>query len=454
MTARRRKSWPQPTPKGARVLSAFARRLAISGVSALVVAGVAAQAVNLLAYPALTHFYTPADFGLFSVITSVSTFAGAIVLLRLETLYQIAPADEEEGLLTAAVLVALAMTVLTFLVALFFGGMLIAQVSYGFEGSNWHWSYALLIAGLAAANGILSLAREYGAKAGRYKRLAAAQVARTVLTIGAQLGLVFVLTTATSSALMAGFSLGLVISTLMIWPIRARTLQTLVETPRHALATTRRLLAQYATYVRIDVVNVLVRLSSLIAYPIFVLASFGVAETGLYAVASRITFIPIDVLAASISTVFFQKFAAAVRDGAGTARLYLVALAGAAAIAVAIAAALALVAGPLVDLVFGDGWARTAVIILYLLPTFLSRFVITCIGSAPLALKRPGILLWWNIVQLAIIAGTLVATRHQSLELFLLCSGLALLAASAVYAGVLHVTISRRPPVYSHTEAS
>tara|TARA_R110002124_G_scaffold76753_1_gene205509 strand:+ start:10051 stop:11346 length:1296 start_codon:yes stop_codon:yes gene_type:complete len=418
------------------------RKFVRSDVSVLMIAGVVSQAVNVVAYPVLTNFYTPEHFGLFSVLASTSTFAGAVVLLRIETLYQIAPKEEEEGLLHSSIVVALGMTALILMIALFFGEVLIGKIGANVESNTWHWSYAFLVAALALVNGLMSLGREVTAKNRRYNRLAVSQITRTALTVGGQLGLVLMLKNAGAGGLIAGFSLGMVTATLVIWPIRGAVIQTIVASPGLLIAATRSVLHQYRSYIRVDVVNVLIRLSTLVAYPIFVLASFGVAEAGLYAVASRITFIPIDVLGVAISTVYFQRFAKAVREGHGLARLYLVTLLGALCAALAITGLLSVASGPLVDMIFGDAWVRTGVIILCLLPTFVSRFVTVCIGSTPLAMKRPDILLYWNLSQLAIIGVALWATRDQTLEAFLLYSGFAFVAASTIYAFILLATIS------------
>lgn len=421
------------------VLHRFVR----SDVSVLMVAGVISQTVNVIAYPVLTNFYTPEHFGLFSVLSSAATFAGAVVLLRIETLYQIAPKEEEESLLHSSIMVAFGMTSLILILALFFGEVLIDKIGANVDGDTWHWSYAFLIAALALVNGLMSLGREVTAKNRRYNRLAISQIIRTLLTVGGQLGIVLLLKDAGAGGLIAGFSVGVMTATLVIWPIRGAVIQAILESPGLVIMAARSVLHQYRAYIRVDVVNVLIRLSTLVAYPIFVLASFGVAEAGLYAVASRIAFIPIDVLGVAISTVYFQQFAKAVRGGQDTTRLYLVTLFGALFAAVAITGLLSVASGPLVDMVFGDTWSRTGVIILCLLPTFVSRFVTVSIGSTPLAMKRPDILLYWNLAQLVIIGVALWATHDQTLEAFLLYSGFAFIAASTIYAFILLTTISR-----------
>tara|TARA_R110002012_G_scaffold171185_1_gene335892 strand:- start:78 stop:1373 length:1296 start_codon:yes stop_codon:yes gene_type:complete len=411
-------------------------------ISVLMIAGVVSQAVNMIAYPVLTNFYTPEHFGLFSAFSSASTFAGAVVLLRIETIYQIAPKEEENQLIYSSIGVALSMTALIFIMAIFFGEVLIGKIGANIESDKWHWSYALLIAALALANGLMSLGRTVSAKSSRYNRLALSQIARTMFTVGGQLGIVLLLRDAGAGGLIAGFSLGIMTATLIIWPIRAAVVQAIARSPSLVIKGTQSVLQQYRSYIRVDVVNVLIRISTLVAYPIFILASFGVAEAGLYAVASRITFIPIDVLGVAISTVYFQRFAKAVREGQCTVRLYLTTFWGSLFAAVIITGLLSVASGPLVNLIFGEAWVRAGIIILCLLPTFVSRFVTVCIGSTPLAMKRPDILFYWNLGQLSIIGVSLWVTRDQTLEAFLLYSGFGFIAASAVYALVLLVTIS------------
>lgn len=407
------------------------------------IAGVVSQAVNIIAYPVLTNFYTPEHFGLFSVFSSASTFAGVVILLRVETIYQIAPTEKDEQLLRTAIVIAFGMTLLILMLALFFGEVLMGEIEANIKANTWHWSYAIWVAALALANGLMSLGRGVAAKNLRYNRVAVSQVTRTLLTVGGQLGLVLFLEDAGAGGLIAGFSLGVVTATLVIWPIRRAAIYGIIKSPRLTMIEARKVLLKYRSYIQVDVVNALIRMSTLVAYPVFVLASFGAAEAGLYAVASRITFIPIDVLGVAISTVYFQRFAKAVREGQGTMRLYQVTLFGAFFAALAIAGILSVASGPLVDIVFGATWARTGVIILCLLPTLVSRFVTVSIGNTPLALNRPGILLYWNIAQLAIIGATLLATRHQTLEVFLLYSGFSLFTASVVYAFILFKMVHR-----------
>jgi O-antigen/teichoic acid export membrane protein len=418
-------------------------RIASSDFSVLIAAGIASQALNLLAYPVLTYYYTPENFGLFSLITSVSTFAGAIALLRIETLYQIAPADEEPVLLNSALIVSILISIIVFIFSLLFGAKLFELLETNQDQFVWGWGYAGVCAIFAFFNGILSLGRQVWSKNEHYNRIAFSQIVRTVLTVGPQIILATLLYDSGSNGLIAGFGIGLTASAFIIWPVRMSMLKEIVGSPLEVLSSTSLVLNRYSSYIKVDVVNVIIRLSTLVAYPIFVLSTFGMAEAGLYAVASRLTFIPIDVLGVAMSTIYFQRLAKAVREQTGAVSLYLWTLLAAIVVSFSIAGMLAMTAGPLVNYIFGDEWTRTGVIILCLLPTFLSRFVTVCIGSTPIALKRPEILLVWNVVQLVIIALSLWLSLEGTLEDFLLYSGVSLMLFSTIYAAYLLIVLFR-----------
>lgn len=414
-------------------------RLFTGDVSLLVLSGMAAQVVNLAAYPFLTQSYSPASFGAFSVISGLASLSGAAILLRFDTIIQLVDPDDDDAILGAAVVTGFSLALAGMAVLLLFGERLFSLVG-GNEG--WHVGYAVVVPVLALMNALFALSRQYHAKTRRYSRFSLANFLRTLAMVVAQLSLVIVLPG--PSGLIAGFALGLALALVLAWPVPAALLVRLAAAPRDALRTTRRAIHRHGAYIRVDVVNALIAASVLSAYPIIVLIGFGVEEAGIFAVASRLVFIPVNVLAASISTVYFQTFSLAVRQGEGMMRLFGVTLAGAIAAAAAISLIVLLVADPVVRVFFPPEWARVSVVMLFLLPTFVARFVVGCIGNTPLALLRPRLLFGWNVAQLVIIGLTWLATANRSLDMFLLVGGSGLLAAGALYLAILWISIKQQ----------
>ena len=398
-------------------------------VSLLVMSGMAAQVINLAAYPFLMQSYSPASFGAFSAISALAMFAGAAILLRFDTIIQIVNADEEEDVLAAAVVVGLGLSLAGMALMLVFGEWLFIYVA---EDQDWQAGYALVVPLLALMNGLFALSRQYFAKKTRYRRFSLANFLRTLGMVAGQLLFVFVLPG--PAGLIAGFGAGLVLALVLAWPLSSTILNRLATAPVQALHTARATIHRHRAYIRVDVVNALIATSVLSLYPIIVLIGFGAEQAGIFAVASRLVFLPIAVLAASISTVYFQRLSLAVRQGDGALRLFGVTLAGATATAASISLIVLVAGDPFVRLFFPPEWQAVAHTMVLLLPTFAVRFIIGCIGSTPLAIRRPDVLLIWNVTQVLILVLTWTIVHGYGLAAFLLSSGFALALAGTLYA--------------------
>jgi len=418
-------------------------RSGISGdVSLLTMSGALAQVLNLIAYPWLTRVYSPADFGIFAAVTSIATLFGALVCLRLDAIIQIASEEEETDILTTALIVSGTITCLTF--ALVFVGIA-ASERLGLGKSVLTAVppalMATMVAGIALMNGLFALFRQYAAKQLRYRRVSVVQLLRTILAVAAQLVLVFLIPGPVG--LIAGFAFGFLVSITLLWPIHARLIGSILAAPKIRWNRLQEVLKRHWEFISVDSVNVLISASILVLYPLGVLALFGGSEAGFFALASRIALIPVTILGASISTVYFQRFSLAARKRQGALRLYLQTLAMAVILALAIVTTLALLIEPLVSFAFDASWARTSLLVIYLLPTAFMRFYVSCIANTPLALKKPKVLFVWNLTQLAIIIGAASLSYREKLEDFLLYSGLGLLVASTCYVIFLY-NLTRR----------
>lgn len=409
--------------------------------SILVLATLIAQGANVLAYPILTRIYTPGDFGVFSAIIAISTFMGAISLLRLDTIFQIAPQEEEKKILSASFIVTLSSALVIFVAVFFLGPELFSKFQTGDAQLAWHWSYAVMITVIAAFLGLFSLAQQRTAKIRRYKKLAFAQVSRTFITVIVQI--IVVLLLPSSAGLVFGFLAGLVIGTVIIWCIPAEVFQNFLTDPKQEIQTTHSIIVEYWSFIPVDVANVLISTSVIVAYPLFVIFVFGSESAGFFVIASQFAFIPVSILSLAISTVYFQRFSRSLRDGIGAKKLFISTLSLAIFIALVSIAVLGLAAKPLIQFLFSSEWSPSSTYILYLLPTVLARVVIGCIGSTPLALRKPKMLMYWNIVQILVLFVALVLSWGDRLELFLLYSGFGLIICGTVYAVILFNTVSK-----------
>ena len=414
---------------------------AFGNVSILMLSGLASQVINFAAYAFMTRVYTASDFGLFNAVNSLATFGGAAILLRFDLIYQIAESSEEEDILRMSAILGVGLSLFICIVVLVFGPTFSNYFLAESTAVYWHWSFALVLAIMALANGLISLSRQVSVKHGAYKKFAMAQTARTLVMVGAQLGLGFLYPSPIT--LLAGAVLGICATLGIAWPFRKGLFLTFFASPMEVIVKSKNLLSRYKAYISVDLVNALISASAIAIYPVFVLSAFGATEAGLYGIASRLALIPNDILGKSISTVYFQRFSEAVRSGKGMSRMYLTTLFVSVLFAVVIAFVLALLAGPLVWLLFPTQWTRAGTLLIYILPTAAAQFTIGCISNTPLSIRRPQLLLGWNIAQIAVIAISLFVSRGGTLEFFLLASGIGLLGVSFAYAFVLFYAVDK-----------
>lgn len=398
----------------------------------LMLSGVVAQMINLLAYPILTKLYAPEAFGIFAAFLSIATLVGSAICLRLDMVFQVVPRGEEWGVFRAA------LTVLTCV------GLVMAGLIWMF--SDWvlpvfaadamdqmpslTWAGLLVLTG--GLIGLAALGRQVRSKWVNYRRLAGAQVTRTIVSVLVQVGAFWL--APGFLGLIFGFLAGLVIFCLLTLPLPGAH-----SFADRDAASPRMVLGQHQTFIRVDVVNVLIGAAVMAMYPIVVLALFGAETAGFFALASRLSFIPVEFLGAAISTVFFQRFSQAMRTGDGVLPLFQRTLLAGFFAGLVVALSFLILSDAFIWLLFDPTWVPTAGLIIALLPTMVVRFYIGCIGSVPLTLKRPRLIFGWNIVQMGVLGAVTLATASfgLSIESFLWASGFCLFVASLAYTNLL-----------------
>lgn len=398
----------------------------------LMLSGIVAQTINLLAYPLLTQLYAPAAFGIFAAFLSIATLVGSAICLRLDMVFQVVPSDEERSVFLAA-LATLTCIALVLVVIVWASSNFVLPV-FGADAVDQMpplmWAVLLVLTG--GLIGLTALGRQVRSKWVNYRWLAGAQVARTVVAVLTQVGVFWLVPG--FLGLTLGFLSGLIIFCLLTLPLSNTGFlgdQNLISPSK--------VLMKHQAFIRTDVANVLIGAAVMAMYPIVVLALFGAEKAGFFALASRLSFIPVEFLGAAISTVFFQQFSQSMRLMEGVLALFQRTLFFGILAGLAVALGFLVLSDTFVRFLFDPLWAPTAGLIIALLPTMIVRFYIGCIGSAPLTLKRPSLIFAWNIAQLAILGAVTVVTTQLdlSIENFLWASGSCLFLVSLVYTALL-----------------
>jgi O-antigen/teichoic acid export membrane protein len=176
---------------------------------------------------------------------------------------------------------------------------------------------------------------------------------------------------------------------------------------------------------------------------LLLVALFGPVVGGQYALAERVCYLPVTLIAGAVGhQVFIADSARLAREDPNELRqrfyqttLSLAVLAIVPAILVAVAAPL--LAGP----VFGDEWREAGVLVAILVPMFYAAFVFTSTGDVLYVVERQALHLVREILRLGFLCGSLVLAALLHLPAI---AAVALLSASGCVLYVIYGMISWR----------
>lgn len=334
---------------------------------------IAAQAITVLVSPLLTRLYTPADFGVYALFSSLLAILGALVAGRYELAITL-PAEDRQGLalLALCALVALAVSAATVPVIYFGGGALVRWLGEP-RLAPWLW----ILPGALFLTGVSAAARYWLLRTKAFRTISMNGVLRSL--VAAALNVLFGFLAWTQFGLIGGLVLGLVVGTLFlmarIWKESEGEIRQLRWDALREQAAAQRKFPLYSTG------SALVE-SGASQVPVFFFSSlFGAATVGHFALAQRMANLPLTLIATSIGDVFRQEASAVYARDGNCLRLFdrtllrLFCLAAPAFIA-------ALWLSPAVfNLVFGAEWRESGGFVQILAPALTLRFISSPLSS-------------------------------------------------------------------------
>ena len=359
---------------------------------------VVAQLIGLAISPVLTRLFTPADFGVYSLVVSMSSIAGVFATLRLES---IIPAVKSGTDAMRLMQLMFGLSCLTGLVALplivIFAKPLAQALSLPVAGEATLYLVPVLLVALAFFSGI----RAWCIRHGRFEAVSRGQIARAVCAALVWLGLGWTgLAQGPGLALSAGQGAAdLVFSGVLYQSLTRREWRTLIS-PRWGRIRT-------ALKRNANMVRTLVSSQAIAALysrmPIIVIAAvFGPTQAGFYALAERVVGAPAALIANTIGDVYRQRAANAHRDGLpfdGLMRQVLVLTLALSVVPFVVAMALT---PKYFGAVFGQQWQPAAFTMTVMLFGALVAFNSTPIDKAAIIVGASGYILTWHILRLVI----------------------------------------------------
>ncbi|MBY8823607.1 oligosaccharide flippase family protein [Sphingomonas colocasiae] len=408
----------------------------IRNVFMLAGSNVVAQAVTLLAYPVLTHLYLPREFGVFGLITSIAVVMGMVVCARLDTIIQIEGRPAERHLLWLSLAIGFGASGICGVIGYFAisGGLIGIDASGGRAAL-----LAVALALTALLNGLSAVGRQYQVKHGRYKRVAWSQLLRVSAAVAIQVLLGFLV--GNYWGLLTGFILGSLLATAMLMPLSTLPAKNHVRSLLLGVRTARK----NASLIAIDCLNALISTSTTSLQLIIITALFGPAGAGVFVVATRLIFAPVEAMGGALSSVFFQQLSQGVRDKAPLQPIFLRSLLMAAGLVTLMAIGVAVLLKPFVEIFLSANWVGVVPIGVALIPNLIAKMLVSGVGYTALSLRRPRLITAWNVYQIVSLGMAFSPSLWRNLELnvFVQIYGILLLSGAIFYVVILMIAIRK-----------
>lgn len=360
-----------------------------------------AQAIVIVTSPILSRIYSPSDFGLLTVYTSIVTLVGVVASLRYELAIPLAEEDDvAANLLALSIVCVVAVSTLAALVVFVFRGQIPVWANVPVFR---HYLWALPV-GLAAA-GAYQVLSNWAVREKAFNRLARTRFSQSLGTVLTQLAL------GVMSSGPLGLLLGSVTGQLTAsWSLGADV----VRHGRERLKSIRwasmwSAAARYRRFPLLSTGSALLNSAGLQLPPLLLAAFFDAQVVGWYALGRRVVSMPMILVGQAVAQVYLGEASKLIHtDPRALYRLFLktagrLALVGGVPIAL-----LGLVAPPLFALVFGEAWREAGRYMQVLAVLSAGRFIVVPLSNTLNVLERQDLQLGWDAARVVLVIGAIL----------------------------------------------
>ncbi len=275
----------------------------IRNVLTLMTGTVFAQALTLVITPVLTRIYTPDDFGVLGLYTSIIGICAILCCGRYELAIVLPERHEDaSSLVFVSILWTFLFTIIVFVIVNVWG----ESVANLFESptlNTWLWLLPINV----FFYGVFQTLNYWNTRFKHYQRLATRQITQSSITAVAQLGFGF-LTKIGAVGLITGQLIGLFCATTFL--IKKFVAEDFISVKRSLSMQRLRIVA--AKYKKYPIFNMIPSVidSITVALPVmFFTKFFDFNIAGQYSLGVRLLYLPASLIGTAVAQVYFQKIA-------------------------------------------------------------------------------------------------------------------------------------------------
>ena len=357
----------------------------------------AAQAITVAAAPIITRIFSPAEFGLYTVIASVAAIVAAVAPLRWDFAITLPDNERDAHSLT---FLALASAFLVSLLSL----ILVWSLSIWISELRDLWPWMLLMPLVALAQGVLKVLNQLAIRHQRYSAIATRALLRSTAVVGTQIGLG--LAGLRSGGLVIGLALGNFVGILGL--LRGAGFGSPEGRAGRTFASVKVNAVHYRRFPLFLAPAALVNVLGT-QLPVLLIAYFyGASVAGWFGLTQSAIALPVAVVGQAVAQVYLGELSVSLRKGRDDQRrLFDKVSVALGAVAALIFVLLVAVAPSLFPVVFGDSWANSGVYAAALAPGLAMQVLAVPTSQTLSLLGRQDLQLLWDIGRLLTSVGIL-----------------------------------------------
>lgn len=357
-----------------------------------------AQIIVVATSPLLTRLYSPSDYGIFAVALAIVSVLITITCLRYENAL---PLPEDD--LAAANVMGLSILI-NGVMSLAAGVILWFVAPWVFPrlGATALVPFVWVIPLAQFGGGLASIVTNWSVRTKMFSQIATMRITQAISLVVIQAGLGF--TGAGPGGLLIGDAAGRVAGSSRVARVAWRTHGNIFR--QMSLSGARAMASRYRRFPIYSTGSAL--LATFAAqFPVLIMvAVYGPAAGGIFALAARMAAVPLTLVANSVGQVFMAESAIIARnDPAALRPLFRRTTWNLGRAAIGPAAVVMLLAIPLTGVIFGAEWDQVGLIVAILVPSYYLEFVVGATGGVLFVLERQDLQLVREIARFSFLAG-------------------------------------------------
>ncbi len=374
----------------------------LADVAKLSVGTLSARLIAIIALPVLTRLYSPEDFAVLATYLAILGIVSVVACLRLDIAIPLAETDEDGVNLLALALSALALlTLIMTLLTTAISDRLAVWIGIP-DIKPYLW---LVPIGIALA-GTYSAFQYWATRMKRFGHVARTRVTQSLLGTATMLSMGWLAITPLGLLLGNAFSFGAGGFGLALGSLRNEAALLRQITVSKMMGVMRR----YKRYPLFSTPEALLNVAGQ-QVPVLIIAATAGTEAGFLMLAMQLMTIPMSLLGSSISQVYMSRAPGALRDGRLPELTHSI-MRRLALIGVPSLLIVGFLAPSLVPYIFGAEWARTGVIIAWMIPWIALQFITSPVSMVLYVVGRQRAMLVLTTLGFVVRVGSVLLALH------------------------------------------